>query len=164
MRDASTIEAFPLFEPHKQTIKLFQKGMTRIVICEIVGVHHNTVGEWIKLWGYCGNAALKVHIGGRLIGNGRILMPHEEHKVKKYLIDIHPGQLKLPFTLWTRKAVKILGKELFDVDLAIRIINFYLKRWNFTLQKPLKRAYERNEKHVNIWLNEEYPVISLKVK
>ncbi len=56
-------------------------------------------------------------------------------------------------------AVKMLIKESYNIDLPIRTMGNYLKRWGFTLQKPVTRAYERNEKHVQKWLNEGYPTI-----
>jgi transposase len=164
MRDARTIKPQDLFERRKQAIKLFQKGMSRIEIGEIVGVHRNTVGEWIKLWQAGGVYALKVQDGGRPLGDGRILMPHEEKDIQKCLIDKCPDQLKLPFSLWTRKAVQLLIKERLDIDIAIRTVGKYLHKWGFTPQKPVKRSYERNEQHVNSWLNDEYPAIAAKAK
>ena len=164
MRDARTIKPQDLFERRKQAIKLFQKGMKRIEISEIVGVHRNTVGEWIKLWKNHGISALKVQAGGRPIGNGRKLMPHEEKVIQKCLIDKCPDQLKLPFALWTRKAVQMLIKESLNTNIAIRTTGTYLSKWGFTPQKPVKRAYERNEAHVSRWLNDEYPVLAAKAK
>ena len=40
----------------------------------------------------------------------------------------------------------------------------YLKRFGFTPQKPLKRAYEQNPKAVQRWLDEEYPAIAKRAK
>ncbi len=120
MRDARTITPRDLFERRKQAIKLFQKGMKRIEISEIVGVHRNVVGQWIKLWKNHGISALKVQVAGRPIGNGRKLMPHEEKEIQKYLIDKCPDQLKLPFALWTRKDVQMLIKESLNTEIAIR--------------------------------------------
>lgn len=91
-------------------------------------------------------------------------MPHEEKEIQKCLIDKCPDQLKLPFALWPRKTVTMLIKELFDIDMAVRTVGSYLQRCGFTHKKPVKRAYERNDKHVNSWLNEEYPAIALKAK
>ena len=35
-----------------------------------------------------------------------------------------------------------------------------MKRWGFTPQKPLRRAYKQNPKAINKWLDEEYPAIA----
>ena len=40
----------------------------------------------------------------------------------------------------------------------------YLKRWGFTPQKPVKKAYQCNEAHVQKWLIEEYPRIKKLAK
>jgi len=43
------------------------------------------------------------------------------------LIDKCPDQLKLPFALWTRKAVQMLIKESLNIDIAIRTTGTYLE-------------------------------------
>lgn len=40
----------------------------------------------------------------------------------------------------------------------------YLKRWGFTPQKPLRRAYEQDPKAVENWLDSEYPAIVNRAK
>ena len=48
--------------------------------------------------------------------------------------------------------------------MPIRTVGEYLKRWGFTPQKPLKRAYEQNPKLVKKWLDEKYPNIAARAK
>ena len=48
--------------------------------------------------------------------------------------------------------------------MPIRTVGEYLKRWGFTPQKPLRRAYEQNPKAVKKWLEEQYPVIAKRAK
>ena len=48
--------------------------------------------------------------------------------------------------------------------MPLRTVGEYLKRWGFTPQKPLKRAYEQNPEAVKKWLDEEYPKIASKAK
>jgi hypothetical protein len=50
-------------------------------------------------------------------------------------------------------------KQLFGIEMPIHTVVEYLRRWSFTPQKPLKRAYEQNPKAVSKWLEEEYPRI-----
>ena len=86
-------------------------------------------------------------------------------RLKKAITDKTPDQLKFPFALWTRKAVaQQLIKQLFSIDMPIRTVGEYLKRWGFTPQKPLRRAYEQNPKAVQQWLDEQYPEIVAKAK
>ena len=70
----------------------------------------------------------------------------------------------MPFALWTRIAVQQLIRKLWGIEVPIRTIGDYLNRWDFTPQKPLKRAYEQNPKAVKKWLEDEYPAIQQKAK
>jgi transposase len=49
----------------------------------------------------------------------------------------------MPFALWSRPAVQALIKERYGRDIAVRTMGTYLARWGFTVQKPLRRAYEQ---------------------
>jgi len=40
----------------------------------------------------------------------------------------------------------------------------YLRRWNMTPQKPVRRAYERDPAAVKAWLKEQYPAIKRRAK
>ncbi|MCE4874433.1 winged helix-turn-helix domain-containing protein, partial [Campylobacter coli] len=40
----------------------------------------------------------------------------------------------------------------------------YLKRWGFTPQKPIRKAYEQRPAEVQTWLNEEFPAIADRAK
>ena len=88
----------------------------------------------------------------------------QEDQLRQLLIDKTPDQLKLPFALWTRRAVQDLVRRRWSIDLPIRTVGDYLKRFGFTPQKPLKRAYEQNPKAVQRWLDEEYPSIAKRAK
>lgn len=61
------------------------------------------------------------------------------------MIDRCPDQMKLPFALWTRPAVQEYVRQSLALALPIRTVGWYLKRWGFTPQKPVRRAYERFE-------------------
>jgi len=92
------------------------------------------------------------------------LSKEQEKRIQKAIVDKEPDQLKLPFALWTRIAVQQLIKELFGINMPIRTVGEYLKRWGYTPQKPLRRAYEQNAKAVKKWLDEQYPAIVKKAK
>jgi len=164
MRDARTIEAAELFDRRKQAVMLYKKHERLNRIAPIVGVHRVTVWLWIKTWKKGGMEALKVLESGRPAGKGRKLSVEEEREVKRCLIDKCPDQLKLPFALWTRSAVQMLVKDLYGIKMPVRTVGDYLSRWGFTPQKPIRRAYERNEKTVKEWKTEKYPLLVKKAK
>lgn len=163
-RDARTIPPEQLYERRKQAVALRKKGMSFLEIAQIVGVRRDVVGQWYAMWQEGGMKALKVGARGAPKGSGLRLNTFEQARIRKNLIERSPDQLKMPFALWTRDAVRLLVKEIYGYDLPIRTIGHYLKRWNFTPQKPIKRAYERNDKKVNQWLEEAYPALSQRAK
>lgn len=75
-----------------------------------------------------------------------------------------PDQLMLPFALWTRQAVVMLIRDLFKFEMPIRTVGDYLKKWGFTPQKSIRKAYEHCGKAVQKWLDEEYPTLAERAK
>ena len=158
--DARKITGAALEERREAVIRLYQTGNYKYnQIADITGIHRNTVSEWVRKWQSDGKKSLKTCKRGRPFGKCRRLTPQEEQEIQKDMIDHCPDQLKLPFALWTRQAVREHIKVKFNKDLPIRTVGEYLHRWNFTPQKPIKVAYQRDDKAVQKWLNEDYPKI-----
>ena len=82
------------------------------------------------------------------------------------LITTNPSQLQFKFALWTREAVqKLITRELkLEKDMPISTVGDYLKKWQFTSKKPIKRAYERKDTSTKQWLEEQYPKIKKEAK
>lgn len=158
--DARKLSRDVLEEKRRQAHQLRKRGLTRAEIGEIVGVHADTVGRWLKL----NRRNLKVNRGGRQRGDARLLSAKEEKQIRAKIIDKTPDQLKLEYALWTRKAVQELIEQETGVQLAIRSVGEYLKRWGMSPQKPQKRAYEQSAPAVQRWLKQEYPRIKAKAK
>lgn len=72
--------------------------------------------------------------------------------------------MKLPFALWTRIAYQQLIKLLCSINMPIRTVGEYLKRWGFTPREPFRRAYKQNPETLKKWLKDQYPTISKKAK
>jgi len=147
-----------------QAIRLRKSGKKYKEVGEIVGVHSTTVCRWWKKYESDGAKAIRIKKRGRPIGSCRTLSPEQEKELQKAIYDKCPDQLKLPFALWTRIAVQQLIKQLWSINMPIRTVGEYLKRWGFTPQKPLRRAYKQNPEAVKTWLNEQYPEIVKKSK
>jgi transposase len=158
--DARKLPREVIEEKRRQAHQLRKRGMTRAEIGEIVGVHADTVGRWLKL----SKQQLKVNRGGRKTGQGRHLTADQEKAIRKKIMDKTPDQLKMSYALWTRKAVMELIKQATGIAMPVRTVGEYLKRWGFTPQKPVKRAYEQNPKAVQRWLKETYPQIKARAR
>jgi transposase len=152
------------YELRKQVVRLRKQGKSNQEISEIVGLYPTHVSTIWQRYQKGGIDALKPKVRGRKLGEQRNLTAEQEATIKKLLVDKTPDQLKLPFALWTRDAVRLAINKEFGVEFPLRTITDYLKRWGFTPQKPAKRAYEQNPKAVQQWLDSAYPEIAAKAK
>ena len=160
--DARTQSPQTQYELRKQVVRLREKGMTNRDTAEIVGISVTYASTVWQTFLRGGNKAIKPKPRGRRHGEKRKLNAEQEVVVQRLLVDKTPEQLKLPFALWTRDAVRIVIRERFHIDMPLRTISDYLKRWGFTPQKSVKRAYEQNPKKVMHWLETEYPTIAAR--
>ena len=162
--DARTLSPAALEQLRKQAIRLKKQGKGVSEIGRILGVRRHTVSAWWKRYEAEGTGGLKLAKRGVKKGTNRTLSPKQETQLQKVIIDKTPDQLKLTFALWTRQAVQELIRQKWDIVMPIRTVGEYLKRWGFTPQKPLKRAYEQRPAEVQRWLDEEYPAIAERAK
>jgi transposase len=162
--DARRLSPATLDEKRNLAIKLRKKGMTFRETSEIVGVHLVTVQGWHRKYKARGVKALKAKQRGRKLGEQRSLSKVQETEIQKLIRDTTPDQLKMPFALWTRQAIANLIQDRYGIKIPVRTMGHYLKRWGYTPQKPLKRAYEQRPKDVKRWLEEEYPRIAAQAK
>jgi transposase len=143
----------------QQAIRLREQGKRSKEIAEYLGVHRNTVTGWWQDYQTEGEAGLKQQQRGAKYGEGRTLMSDQETQVQDLMREHFPDELGIDSALWTRRAVGALIEQVCGVKMPIRTVGEYLKRWGYTPQKPLKRAYEQDPKAVQQWLNEEYPAL-----
>jgi len=162
--DARKLSSQVQEEKRKQAIRLYKKGLRYKEIAELVGVHFETIGKWVRAYKANGIQGIKIQARGRKVGSGRALTADQEKEIQCFIIDKTPDQLKMAYALWTRKAVKELIEDKLGIKIAIRTVGDYLAQWGFTPQKPLKRAYEQSPVKVKKWLKEEYPEIMGKAK
>ncbi|GBC59195.1 IS630 family transposase [Desulfonema ishimotonii] len=157
-----TTEQQQLLRNH--AIVLRKKGFTYKEISEITGVHFTTICTWWKIYEREGQKGIEIKKRGREPGSGRSLSPDREKEIRTKIRDGKPDELGLPFALWTRRAVRDFIRSLYSFEMPIRTVGEYLKRWDYTPQKPLKKAYRQKPEAVRKWIDEEYPAIRKKAK
>ena len=88
-----------------------------------------------------------------------VLSSSQQSMLVELIKSCHPDQLRIPALLWTRSAVCELIEHECGVRLDLSTVGRYLRRWGFTLKRPVKRALEADPVVVEAWLEEVYPQI-----
>ncbi len=141
-----------------------ERGLSQAQAAEAVGVHRQTVNIWLQRYRAQGEAGV---LDGRRVSPRRgkgLLTADEADRVRGWIADRTPDQLKLPFALWTSRAVRDLIALRLGKRLGLSTVQLYLQRWGMTPQKPLARARERQPAAIAAWLELDYPAIARRAK
>jgi len=141
-----------------------QGGSSQAAAARAVGVQRQTVNIWLKRYREQGEGGL---LDGRRVSGRKgkgALTAEEVRQVQRWIVDKTPDQLKLPFALWTSRAVRELIERRFAKRLGLSTVQLYLKRWGMSPQKPLARARQRSPTAIAAWLECAYPTIARRAK
>ena len=133
-------------------------------IADVLGVRAESVYRWSTTFEEGGLDALPQRRSGRPIGSGRRLTAEQEQQLQQQIEERCPDELGIAAALWTRKAVRELITQQCGVRLPTRTVGEYLRRWGYTPQKPLRKAYKQDSLEVEHWLHVEYPEIAARAK
>ena len=143
---------------------MHRQGRSFKEIAAALSMSENTARSAVKLAQADGLKALAPKPTGRAMGVKRRLSAEQELHIQRQICKHRPEQLQLSFALWTRVAVALLVEQEFGILLPVRTMGEYLKRWGFTPQRPITRAYEQRPEAVKAWLDEQYPQIAQRAK
>jgi transposase len=147
-----------------QVVRLRKQGKANKDVAEYLAMNPQQCSRIWQKYERGGKKEILLGTRGRRHGEKRSLTDEQERRVQKLIVDKTPDQLKFPFALWTREAVRLLIGRQYGIDMPIRTVGEYLKRWGFTPQKPIKRAKEQNSHAVEQWLKTDYPEIVRRAK
>lgn len=158
--DALNIGSKGQHDLRKTIIRMLKDGKKGNQIAKDLGVSKGHVSNVKKLYEAGGAASLKPKKRGRPAGKNKILSPEQEKEIQKIIVDKTPEQLRFKECMWTRNNIRQLIKEKYGIDIKLSTLGYYLARWGFTVQRPVKRAYKQDEKKIDKWLNREFPGIT----
>ena len=154
--DARTLPAKAQEDLRRKAVAAVRGGKSKSEAARLFGVARQTVHTWINAYQARGAAGLKARRRGRRPGV-KALAAKQAVLVRRCIRDRHPEQLKLPFFLWTREAVRELISSKFAIYVSVWTVGRYLRDWGFTPQKPARRALQQNPRAVRRWLKADYP-------
>jgi transposase len=140
------------------------EGFSQVEAAGLVGVARQAVGRWVKAFREGGEDALAAGKRGRRAGEKTALLSWQQAQIAKAVREKNPDQLRLPGFLWTRALVCELIERRFGVQITEKTAGRYLRRWGFSPQKPVRRAYEQPDEKVKAWLDETYPQVAERAR
>jgi transposase len=134
-------------------------GYSETELAELLGVSRETISRWWSAYAAEGLEALPHERTGRPVGSGRTLTDEQAAHIQQLIDHNSPEKLGIASPLWTRPAVRDLIKKEYGIDMAVRTVGEYLKRWGYTAKKPSRHANDQDTEAVKKWLEETYPDI-----
>ena len=131
------------------------------MVAKSFGIYRTSIYRWLRAHKKRGREALKSTTAK---GPTPKLTQVQKNQVRRWIIGKDPRQYGFDFGLWTRSIVAQMIQDKFEVSLTLPSIGHLLTSLEITPQKPLRRAYERDEKEIKQWKEEKYPELRKRAK
>jgi len=135
--------------------ELFQQGWSQRQIAHALGVSEGAVSGWFSQARQAGSSALhsRPHPGPQ-----PRLSPEQQARVPALLRQGAPA-FGFRGDRWTLKRVREVIRREFGVTYSPSHISRLLRQWDWTRQKPVTRARQRDEAAIQAWREEQYPAL-----
>jgi transposase len=141
--------------------RVLEDGERPSEVMRSLGLCRTTIYPWLREFRDQGLEGLVESIAQ---GPEPKLTDQQKQQVKRWILGKDPRQYGLDFALWTRRIVQHLIQEKMGLELCLTSVGKLLAALEITPQKPLRRAYERDPKAIQLWLDETYPTIKKRAK
>lgn len=138
--------------------ELHQKGWKQTAIAEALGVTKGAVSQWMKKAKTEGSQALRSRKGG----GPKPRLSVAQRKQVAGLLAKGAEHYGFRGDVWTRKRVALVVKQTFGVSYSQTHIGRILDQINWSCQKPMQRASQRDEGAIERWRTEKW--LELKKK
>jgi transposase len=162
--DARSLSGAALEDLRRRVVAaVVEQGLSKSAAARVFGVSRTSVYHWVGAYRQRGEAGLRPKRRGRKKQPAR-LQGWQAGTITKLITHHTPDDLGLPFALWSGEAVGELIARRFGVRVSVWTVRRWLRRWGFTPQKPMRRAYERDEAAIRRWRDEVYPEIARRAE
>jgi len=141
--------------------RVIEDGESPSEVIESYGLCRTTIYPWLREFEDKGLEALVESISE---GPEPKMNDKQKKQVQRWILGKDPRQYGFDFGLWSRRIVQQLIQDKMGIELCVTSVGKLLASLNITPQKPLRRAYERDPKAVQFWLDETYPKLKKRAK
>ena len=140
-------------------IKLVEEGRSQTAIAQLLGCSQSWVSKFLKRYRTEGHSALKVRHAPR--GKASRLSAVQFEGLAQLLLEgaLHHG---FPTDNWTRERIAALIRQQFSISYHPSHISKLMRRLGFTLQKPRRRSFKKDEAQVRQWREQTLPDLKKK--
>ena len=135
--------------------QMFEDGTGPAEVARRLGVTTGAASQWKKAWTENGKEGLRSvpHPGSKP------KLPREKLPQLERLLLRGPKAHGFSTELWTLGRIRELIQRHFGVTYDESQISRILRSMNWSRQKPERRARERDEKQVQLWIEQDWPRI-----
>ncbi len=128
----------------------------------LFGFSPTTMYKYIKEYKKKGEDSFKYQKRGAKKGARSKLQESQKNQLIDDILTKTPDELNMSYTLWNSKVVHEYIKTKYSINYHRRSIRKIMTKLGFSAQKPIKLAYQRNPKKMEVWLSESYPKIKTR--
>lgn len=155
-RDARSLDHATLEEMRRLAVGRVLKGESHVSVAESLQVHAHTVGKWVRAYSAEGDQALA---STKAPGPATKLSEKQIDRLKRIIVGMDPRQLNFGPALWSLPIIGEMIEQVFGVVLHKTSISRMLHRIGITPQKPIRRAFQRNDLEIMHWVETEFPAV-----
>ncbi|ANE51106.1 helix-turn-helix domain-containing protein [Flavisolibacter tropicus] len=139
--------------------KLSGEGKTQTAIAQLLQCSQAWVSKFLKRYRQAGTAAVKVRPASG--GKAAYLRQEQFERLKGMLLQ---GALhhRFPTDNWTRERIAALIQEQFSVHYHPSHVSKLMRKLGFTLQKPRRRSFKKDQEAVRKWYQDTLPALKKK--
>jgi transposase len=141
--------------------RVVEDGEAPSEVMKALGFSRTAIYPWLRKFEEEGWDALVERIAE---GPEPKLSEKQRQQVRRWILGKDPRQYGFDYGLWSRRIVQALIKQKMEIDLGLTAVGRLLASLDITPQKPLRRAYERDPKAVDLWVKETYPKLKKRAK
>src|SRR3990172_9997980 len=159
--DGRSLDHKTLEHMRRLAVRRVESGEKPSAVSASLGFCRTSIYKWLRAHARHGEGALASR---KAPGPTPKLTDAQKRQVRRWIVGKDPRQWGFDFGLWTRTIVQTMIQDRFNVSLTPPSIGHLLPSLDTTPQKPLRRAYERDEAAVRKWKEQVYPALRSRAK
>ncbi|MFZ5776516.1 MAG: IS630 family transposase [Thermodesulfobacteriota bacterium] len=159
--DGRKLDHKTLEELRIRAVKRVEAGESPEAVIKTLGFSRARIYGWLATYREQGIEGLRSKTA---TGRPPRLDGKQLQQIYRLVVDNNPQQLKFEFALWTRGMIRDLIHREFGVSLSEVSVGRLLGKLGLSPQRPVRRAYQQDQRLVIDWIAKDFPSIKKMAK